>query len=198
MIDIELSSLPEAIPTQNIPYSQGYFRRFKQGAASLVGEMGRFIPSYLRENGSESSLSPVIISPWERLIDYSSVGYYYTAVSTSMPTTKGLLSYEGAFISNLSVCSLHRKRNSKRKEEKKNTNLAPSRNLYLALTNTGLHRSLFVSIIPEYISIFVAGWFVPFLVNVRISKLTHDLYSHRFLSQFRQLYVRSLTIRVLQ
>ncbi|KAH8154924.1 uncharacterized protein LAJ45_01456 [Morchella importuna] len=102
MIDIELSSLPEAIPTQNIPYSQGYFRRFKQGAASLVGEMGRFIPSYLRENGSESSLSPVIISPWERLIDYSSVGYYYTAVSTSMPTTKGLLSYEGAFISNLS------------------------------------------------------------------------------------------------
>jgi hypothetical protein len=76
--------------------------------------------------------------------------------------------------------------------------MIPPRNLYLALTNTGPHRSLFASITPEYISISVADWFVPFLVNERISKLTHDLYSHRFLSQFRQLYARSLAIRVLQ
>ncbi|KAI5843040.1 hypothetical protein DFP73DRAFT_93485 [Morchella snyderi] len=99
MIDIELASLPEAIPTQNLPPDPGYFRRFKQGSVSLVGGMGRYILSYLYENGSESSSSPVIIRPWGRLIDYSSV--VYTVVSTAVPTTGGLLPYEGVFISNL-------------------------------------------------------------------------------------------------
>jgi hypothetical protein len=118
MIDIELSSLHEAIPNQNIPPNPGYFRRFKQGAASLVGGMGRFILSYLYENESESPPSPVITILWERLIDYSSVGYYYSAVSTAVPTIGGLLSYEGVFISNLSVCSLHRKSNRKKNKNK--------------------------------------------------------------------------------